>query len=167
MIALLALAGCFGKPDGEDTAPASCGDVDGTGGETGDVPDVIGLWTSTFGYEQFAENCDGTLAVDSFPWLGGAVEIEGWAPTGLRLTFDGDADDLGGVIAPTGGLIFSGQQDSESGTVHAAIGGLVYHDAFLDRSVWAGMAWLGVDVDANGSIDCEVRGDYRAIQSGR
>ena len=169
ILAALAL-GCGGPAD---TAPpiiisvAPCGDVDGTGGDTGDVPDVIGLWTSTFGSELIDSTC--TLsgqAVDHFPWLNTPFEIAGSAPTGLRLENDGLDGYLFGVESSTGGMVFSGQSDSADGTLHVAVSGLVYQDTIAGRTIWDGMVFIGIDDDGDNNIDCTVRGNWTGIKSG-
>ncbi|MFT5684875.1 MAG: hypothetical protein ACI8RZ_005820, partial [Myxococcota bacterium] len=53
------LAGCTDK--NEDSAGttdgAECGDIDGSGTDTGDIPNILGNWNTTFGLQIDYENC--------------------------------------------------------------------------------------------------------------
>ena len=166
---LCVVFGCSGSDGGETGEPAeeSCGDVDGLGGDTGDVPDVLGAWTTTFGANVYHQTCSiPGLEQSAITWFGGPMEMTGWVPDGLRLAKTDDADDLRGLVAPTGGLSTSGSRETTWGTAYQSIGGLVLWDKSLDRPVWNGAVYIGFDEDGDGTIDCDVRADWRAIKSG-
>jgi hypothetical protein len=169
---LLLAAGCFLGGDDDDTVetgdPMWCGDVDGDGGDTGDTPNVLGYWNGSFATNFFKENCGiGDLDEGSFGWLEGPLTIEGYAPDGLRAIFDDDRENrLHGAISYTGGLAFAGKHPSAWGDMYVGVTGLVYEDTHLDRPVWAGSVYVAIDTDLNGTIDCDVQGDWKALKSG-
>ena len=113
-LGLLLVAGCFGK--GEDTSPgddSECGDIDGSGGETGDVPDIRGGWTSTFGLYEFYDGCDITgLKQDDMDWINGAsLDIDGRIPDNLTLIFSRTPEEVFyGLESIHGGVVFAGRQ---------------------------------------------------------
>ena len=83
---------CFSCKEGaededDDTSEFSeCGDPDGSGGDTGNVPNVLGAWTVTFGSNIYDDNaCDapGLTSDDLSEPLGGAMYIEGRIPDQL------------------------------------------------------------------------------------
>jgi hypothetical protein len=132
---LASLVSCGG---GEDTGPteiivSTCGDIDGyDGGDTGNIPDVVGSWTSAFAYSISDDDCGLPLDPDdAFPFLN-----------------------------------FSGTGDSNYGELHIAASGLLYEDTDLGRPAIEGMVILAIDTDSSGTIDCTVKGDWRAIFSG-
>jgi hypothetical protein len=168
LFSLPVLIGCNGNNDETDTDLAAiCGDIDGTGTDTGDIPNVLGYWSSNFGQTIFDENCNGFEKSD-VSFLTGPIEINGYVPDGLRLDFDSDKDRrLRGIASSTGGMVFAGQLEQAQGMVHISIGGLVYEDSNMGgRDVWAGGVFVGLDADQDGQIDCDMRGDWTAFKSG-
>lgn len=168
-VGTLLLTACFGGRDDTGTGlDPRCGDVDGDGTDTGDVPNVLGTWSASAAATWFEESCGaGGLDTSSLSFIDGPIEIEGYVPDGLRLIPDGDRDNkLYGMESPHGGLVYTGVRDSAWGTMHVAVSGLAYADPRLDRAVWDGSVFVGVDVDDDGSIDCDVIADFRALKSG-
>lgn len=173
MIVMMLLA-CFGKGD-DSAAPVAavdCTDPDGAGGDTGDIPGLTGSWTSSFGQDFYMDACE----VDNFDmddhdnWIG-TFYLEGKAPDGLVMAFgteqDPVTDRFWGAVDRRGGVSFTGEREhSSGGIIHAQFGGLVYTDQYLDKVVIDGNGFLGLDGDANGSIDCYARGSWKAFQSG-
>jgi hypothetical protein len=165
------LVSCGG---GEETGPteiivSTCGDIDGyDGGDTGNIPDVVGNWTSAFAYSISDDDCGLPLDPDdAFPFLNSPFEVAGAAPAGLRLEFnDKSINWLHGIESATGGIVFSGTGDSNYGELHIAVSGLLYEDSDLGRPTIEGMVILAIDTDSSGTIDCTVKGDWRAIYSG-
>lgn len=174
IVLLLALLACdFG---GEDTAAVggtdpACGDVDGPGGDTGDVPSVIGTWTSTFGNGWYEDNCSAdNFDATSESWIG-AFWVEGAAPTNLYVYFGPEGDPrterFWGAVDPQGGFTFSGTQEHSAGTIHASFFGKVWADPNNQgRVTISGAAFLGLDVDDDDVVDCYARGAWQAYQSG-
>ena len=171
ILLLTSFVACGG---GEDTGPtevivSTCGDIDGyDGGDTGNIPNVVGNWTSAFAYSISDDDCGLPLDPDdAFPFLNSPFEVAGAAPAGLRLEFnDKNIEWLHGIESPTGGIVFSGLGDSNYGDLHIAVSGLLYEDFGLGRPVIEGMIILAIDTDSSGTIDCTVKGDWRAIFSG-
>lgn len=167
LVSLLVLTACGGGA--ESTAPpatTACGDVDGSGGDTGDVPDVLGAWTASFASSLSEDGCalSGTLT-ENFGFLNQPFDIAGAAPYSLRLEPSGLDDTFYGNESATGGLVFSGQTDASQGLLNIAFGGLLYTDPYTGRTMWEGMVFLGVDQNKDGGIDCTIRGDWTAIRS--
>lgn len=171
-LAIIALTGCG---EGQDTASdpmivSTCGDIDGGyGTDTGNVPDVLGNWTSSFAAGIHDDDCGlHSEPYNAFSFLNSPFEIAGVAPAGLRMELSDDSIGwLHGIESSTGGMVFSGQFDSSYGTAHIAVSGLVYEDAGLGGvAAWEGMVIIGIDTDLSGSIDCTVKGDFRALHSG-
>jgi len=167
ILPLLLVAGCKKGNDEETGLDTECGDIDGNGGDTGDVPNVLGLWTANFGLNLFDENCSGVDDSD-IGFVNGPIEINGYVPDGLRLDFGSDSDRrLRGAISTTGGMAFAGQIEQSQGIFHFGMGGLVYEDQNMGgRNVWMGGGYVGVDVDKDGAIDCDMRGDWTVMKSG-
>jgi hypothetical protein len=169
-VVVVLLTGCLFKGKDEETGDATlaelCGDIDGSGGDTGDVPNVLGLWTADFGQGWFDSNCDGYNSTD-FSWLTGALEIDGYVPDGVQLILDGDdAKATWGAVTPQGGMVFAGQIVDGSDTWQIGASGLVYRDPWLERDVWKGSIYLGLDSDGDNGIDCDVQGSWFARKSG-
>lgn len=170
-ILVVLLAGC-GR--GQDTGPtqvivSTCGDIDGYyGGDTGNIPNVVGNWTSAFAYSLSDDDCGLPSEIDdAFPFLNSPFEVAGVAPAGLRLEFNDESINwLHGVESPTGGIVFSGTGTSNYGDLQLAVSGLLYEDFGLGRPVIEGMVIIAIDTDSSGTIDCTVKGDWRAIFSG-
>ena len=158
---------CNGGTTDDTALEALCGDIDGSGSDTGDIPNVLGLWSAQFALNIFDENCNG-IGKETVTYLTGPIDISGYVPDGLRLDFNSDSNRrLRGALSTTGGITFAGQIEQANGTFHIAVGGLVYDDNSMGgRSVLNGAAYVGVDTDQDGQIDCDMRGDWIAFKSG-
>lgn len=166
-VCTLALCACGDKESTPDSAAlAECGDIDGPEGE---VPNVLGNWTASFGTSMFDESC-GIAGITQGPdlFLDGAMEIQGRVPDTLYVTFNGLGDEVRffGLESASGGVTFSGEHTTADGTYHVAFGGLVYYDTYRGRNYIEGFAFLGVDLNGDGSIDCDMRGEWSAAKSG-
>ena len=176
LLFFLPLAACFDKHTGEsgvipDDCLDVCGDVDGDGFDTGNIPNILGSWSSTFGSQVFYENCGvEDLHQTSENWINGAaMDIGGYVPDGLFAYFDGDREEeFVGIINEMGGVVFSGRHQHSAGEMHVVFGGLVYHDEWREppRDVIQGFVYMGLDVTDDGNIDCDARGGWTAIKSG-
>ena len=162
------VVGCAGDDAFETGEAALCGDLDGEGGDTGNIPNVLGRWTTSFATTWFDESCNlGGLDQSSEAWLTGALSIEGYVPDGLASTFSAEEDVVyRGMVSRGGGMVMTGVRDSQFGTMYVSINGLVYEDPYLERDVWKGSVYIGVDLDGDTGIDCDVRGDWTARKSG-
>ena len=166
-LSLILFAGCK-KDDSEETGlDALCGDIDGQGGDTGDIPNVLGLWSAQFALNMFDENCN-DIDKSAVSYLTGPIEVSGYVPDGLRLDFGSNSDRrLRGILSTTGGVTFAGQIDQAHGTLHIAVGGLLYEDNSMGgRTVINGAVFVGVDTNKDGQIDCDMRGDWIGFKSG-
>ena len=161
--------------NGLDTGDAAsledlCGDVDGPGGDTGDVPNVLGKWTVTFGtnlYDDGACDVEG-LEADDWTWLNGYMEIGGRIPDSLVATFDGVEDEqFWGLENHLGGIVFTGIKEKSGHVLYASVGGQLYEQPAVDRNEIRGFGYVGVDKDgADAVIDCWIQGDFKATKSG-
>ena len=176
-VLVLGAAVCFGPlacggGDGVDSSEASsdCGDLDGPDGtDTGNIPDLMGSWTTVFATEWFDESCGiSDLDQGTEGWIsGGAMRIEGRAPDGLWATFTAEEDEVfWGLESSHGGVVFSGIHGHSGGTMHVAFGGLAYYDIYRDKAVIEGFAYMGMDTNEDGEIDCDARGNFTAYKSG-
>ncbi len=170
MAALLMIAACKGSDSGE-TGPAHtdemwCGDVDGAGHETGDVPNILGDWTSSVAFNYFEEDCGlPNLDDHSIGFMNGTMSVEGFAPDGLVVVFNDDRRGrLRAIMAPTGGLTITGRRDTTWGMLYLAVGGLVFDDVYLKDANAQGMVYAGVDEDGDEIVDCNVWADFRAFR---
>jgi hypothetical protein len=168
MTLLLVLLGCSGATiDDSSSGESECGDPDGFGTDTGDIPNLLGSWTSTFAQNFYDDDCS-TENLDSGTetWIG-AMTIDGRAPDALYMEFGTLADErYWGATDQNGGITLSGVHAHSEGALHAQFGGLVYHDKYLDRDVIDGAVFLGLDSDEDGTIDCRAKGSWKAIKSG-
>ena len=171
--ALLApsLFACADRRAGDDSVgelPNECGDIDGDGGDTGNVPNILGSWTATMGAKHFEETCGlAGLSKGADTVVHGAMEIKGRVPDQLYLVFDEDSGErFFGLEAATGGVTFSGVHTSNDVDMHLAVGGLVYDDLYRGRTYSEGFAFIGVDLDLDGNIDCSAKGEWTAAKSG-
>lgn len=164
---LLVVAGCTDAPVDSGVEDDVCGDIDGEGGDTGDVPNVLGNWTVDFGRNLFDENCGlAGLEQGSETWLDGAMEIGGRVPNTLYATFNNADERFFGLESANGGIVFSGVHEDALGTMYASFGGMVYYDVHRGRNYIDGFAFIGVDTNGDGSIDCTARGEWTATRSG-
>jgi hypothetical protein len=163
---------CGGNGGSEDSSESEseCGDLDGPDGtDTGNIPDLLGNWTTVFGTEWFEESCGiADLHQTSETWIsGGALEIEGRVPDNLWGTFSGASDEtFWGVQSLYGGVVFSGVHDHSGGTLYVSFGGLAFYDVYRTRNVIEGFGYFGVDSNDDGDIDCDARGNFTAYKSG-
>ncbi len=162
------LVGCTGAGGETGADPAECGDPDGFGTDTGDVPNVLGNWTSSFAANFYDDDCTASgFDENSETWIG-SFELDGRAPDALYMSFNSADERYWGAMDQNGGITLSGQHVHVAGTIYAQFGGLVYHDTVgdSDRHVIDGAAFLGLDVDADGAIDCRAKGSWKATKSG-
>lgn len=164
------LMSCGGKDDSATSTTSTCGDPDGSGTDTGNIPDLSGDWTSSFALEYYTDTCTAeNFNQTSETWIG-SLTVGGSAPDDLYIYFDStvtsDTEYFFGAVDRHGGVSFSGPHAHAAGTVYAQFGGLVYHDQYLDRDVIEGSAFLGLDVDDDGLIDCYAKGSWTARKSG-
>lgn len=162
----LLLLGCGGGAD-SDSGPVDpeCGDLDGPGGETGDLPNILGGWTVTLGKWYFQESCgiEDALLKD---WINGAMEIKGRVPDTIYAVFDDPDERFYGLEAADGGVVFSGRHfTDEYGDITVSIGGHLYSDVYRNKVVIEGFGFIGVDTTGDGEIDCPARGDFEAFKS--
>lgn len=172
LVPLLLLAGC-GSREGDtgaaDSSSMSCGDVDGAGGDTGDVPDVLGNWTTQFGNEAWYDTCDlPGMSHDDFHWInGGAMTIDGRVPDLLYAYYGGDDSvRFWGVENGRGGIAFTGTRTMGDYDALVTFGGQLYHNAYLDRDEVRGFAVVSVDSTGDGNLDCQIEGEWLAKKSG-
>ena len=162
-------AACAGPKDDSTTAATdACGDVDGPGTDTGNIPNLLGFWSSSYGAEFYD---DGTCAVenltrDSESWIG-SFEVVGSPSSSFYLTFSDRPDEkYWGALDPNGGVTFTGSHDHSAGTLYASFGGLAFHDQYQDRDNIVGSSVFGMDTNQDAIIDCTVKGSWNAYKSG-
>lgn len=171
-LAICALVvGCFGGKGGDTGAgDGACGDLDGPGGDTGDIPDILGSWTTSFGRQSFFENCSITgLKQEDLGWIDGAVmRIKGQVPDNIAAEFDSeDSERFYGLENAAGGVVFTGSHEQDGYTMTVSFGGLLYTNAYQgDRARIDGFGFLGVDSLGDGAVDCWLQGEFTAIKSG-
>jgi hypothetical protein len=167
---LVLSGGCFGGSN--DTGGANddlCGDIDGDGSDTGDLPNVLGNWTTTFGLSLFDDTCNiQGINQDEMTWINGAaMEVDGRAPDQLYVTFDSSSDEkFWGVMNGSGGIVFTGHHEMEGYDLNVTFGGLLFDNTYQDRDQIQGHATMAIDSTGSGSIDCFVQGDFVAKKSG-
>jgi len=166
---LLLLACGSGDGDSDDVGTTeACGDVDGPGTDTGNIPNILGNWTSSFATAFYD---DGTCAVEglnqsSESWIG-AFELVGSPTSSFYVTFADRPDErFWGSLDPMGGISLTGEHDHPGGRMIGHFGGIVLHDQYLDTDVIEGAAVLAMDVDGDLLVDCSVRGSWKAYKSG-
>ena len=169
---LALLLACSGEgKDSSAGAADACGDIDGTGGDTGDVPNILGKWTINFGNYMYADNdCDlPGLQADDIRWLSGTMEVKGRPPDALYAIFDDDDENrFYGIENASGGVVFTGTVEKDGMVFYTSVGGLLYQVPQVDRDEIRGFGYLGVDRDGgDGVIDgCWLQGDWVAKKSG-
>ena len=159
------LGGCAAGNDESGAGLDGCGDVDGDGTDTGNVPDMAGSWSTQFYYDENNDSCNG-ISSDTETWIG-AMQVQGSVPS-LSMYFGTERGDetFYGMVDRNGGVTFSGTHAHPAGTEHAQFGGLAYHDQYLDVDVIDGSLFIGLDGDGDGAIDCTVKGAWIARKSG-
>lgn len=162
---LLVLAACDGTDSSDTAVAADCSDPDGSGGDTGNIPAIAGDWTTTFAAAGWEDNCTAEgFDSDTEQWIG-PFTVMGAYPS-FRAEFRDLPDERWEVaLDARGGFTMTGEVDHEAGTIYANFAGLVYTD-FSGRSGIDGGAFLGLDVDADATIDCFARASWSANKSG-
>ena len=161
------LFACNGGNKDSATDCAFNGDLDGLGADTGDLPNLYGAWTTTFGSRSYYDECEiEGLNRNSFDWLnGGAMEIGGRVDN-VRATLASATDaDLHVVMSNQGGVTISGTYIFRGQELHIALGGLLFENAQLGVSEIEGHGYMGIDTNGDGSIDCGIMGDFNAKSS--
>jgi hypothetical protein len=170
MRAVVALSVLCAACNGGDSSDLSeCGDLDGPGTDSGDLPDIRGDWSSIFGTGIFEQDCDiGGMKQEDMDWInGGSFKVEGRVPDTLLAEFEGeDGEEFWGVMNDRGGIVFTGIHMHEGYAMDVTFGGLLYHSHDLDRERIEGFVWLGVDKSGDGYIDCHLSGDFIGNKSG-
>lgn len=171
MILALLLSACTGPSiDDSSGAAASCGDADGDGTDTGNLPDVSGSWTSQLDAGSFEDGCVADdFDAQSEQWIG-AFYVQGTAPDSLYVYFGPQGsettDRFWGAMDKSGGLTFSGLQPHAAGMIHATFSGHLYADEGLGHTVVRGGAFLGLDTDDDDTIDCYSTANWHGTKSG-
>jgi hypothetical protein len=163
------LMGCKGGQGNDSSDLSVCGDLDGDGTDTGNLPDIRGDWTSSFGTGIFQEDCGiGGMKQDDMDWInGGALLIEGRVPDRMIATFQGeDGEEFWGVMNDYGGVVFTGIHMHQGYEMHVSFGGQLYESVDLGRTRLEGIAYLGVDSSGDGNLDCHLSGDFVGNKSG-
>lgn len=156
------------KSDSLDSAVCpSLGDPDGAGTDTGNIPDMYGNWTTTFGTRAFYDDCNAeNFSLDAMEWINGAaMEVGGRLPDRLEATFTLNEGVFQGMVSDYGGVTFAGYTTVRALDTYVSFGGL----SFINndgRSEIDGFAFMGLDEDGDGVIDCGLRGDFNARKSG-
>jgi hypothetical protein len=166
MISLLLLFACAGNK-GDTANCAVSADIDGIGSDTGNLPDLFGNYTTTFGTRSFYDECNvediSRLELD---WInGGAMNIGGRLDdVDVSLASAPDAD-LTAIMSEHGSVAISGRFVYRGQELHIALGGLLFENTQLDRIEIEGHGFLGMDTNDDGSINCGILGDFNAKRS--
>ncbi len=165
LLSFLILFACDGASGTGADSAVDCGDPDGGGGDTGDIPSVAGAWTSSFAVAYWDDNCTAPdFDEDTEDWIG-AFTVTG-VFGGYSAEFHDFPDDrFEAAMDRRGGFTMTGEHVHEAGLIYANFSGLVYTDA-SERSGIDGAAFLGLDVDADTVIDCYARASWSANKSG-
>ncbi|MDG1478016.1 MAG: hypothetical protein P8R54_00430 [Myxococcota bacterium] len=169
------LIGCSGRGDSaaEEDA-AECGDIDGSGTDTGDIPNILGNWNTTFGLQIDYENCSiPGLKPDDMGWINGAsLDIAGTPPSSMYAEFAGEeGEKFYGLISSHGGVVFSGihnefDDNQTEHELHVSFGGLLYYNDLLGINEIKGHAYMGLDSNDDGYLDCGLQGEFTAKKAG-
>ncbi len=169
---LYGLVACQSGADSADVDPAEdCGDADGPDGtDTGNVPSILGNWTSDVGKNLFEEDCglEGFKEGSDLPF-DGAMEFKGSLPDRLYATFDDDeVEDIRFWAVGSGSSVaLSGQYEGRHGMVHVAMGGMPYWNEYTQRTYIDGFAFFGISTDDDDTtIECTARAEWTATKSG-
>lgn len=166
MILFILALSCKGGEADTGACP-SLGDLDGVGTDTGNIPDMIGAWTTTFGTRALYDDCNvQNFNHEAFEWINGAaMQVGGRLPDRLEATFTLNEGVFQGMVSDYGGVTFAGYTTVRALEVYLSFGGL----SFINndgRSEIDGFAFMGLDEDGDGIIDCGLRGDFNARKSG-
>ncbi len=168
----LTLSACGLRGDDADTAPLAeeCGDLDGVSGtDTGNLPNILGNWTTIFANQLDYENCGITgLKPSDMHWIdGAALEIDGTPPGAMVSEFASVPEErFYGIVSTYGGVVFSGIHYENDYELHVSFGGLLFYNDLLGRDEIKGHAYLGLDSNDDGYLDCGLQGDFTAYKSG-
>ena len=171
------LLGCTDRgadSEGDGVADGECGDIDGDGTDTGDIPNILGNWNTTFGLNIDDENCSiSGLKPDDMSWINGAsMDIDGTPPANMYAEFAGeDGEKFYGLVSSHGGVVFSGihrefDSNQTEHELHVSFGGLLYYNDLLGINEIKGHAYMGVDSNNDGFLDCGLQGDFVAKKAG-
>jgi len=156
---------------GGNTDTAGCevsSDIDGIGSDTGDLPELFGNYTTTFGTRSFYDECSiEGISRNDLDWInGGAMSIGGRLDdVDVTLATAPDAD-LTAVMSEHGSVTISGRYLYRGQELHIALGGLLFENAQLGRIEIEGHGFMGIDTNDDGAIDCGLTGDFNAKRSG-
>ena len=166
ILSALVLCAC----SGEAADTASCeftGDIDGIGTDTGNIPALFGSWTTTFGSRAFYDECgiEG-LSRSDFDWLnGGAMQIGGRLDN-VQVDLAGAPEaDLVATMSVYGAVTISGTYTFRGQELHIAMGGLLFENPQLHIVELEGNAYMGIDTNDDGYINCGIMGDFNAKSS--
>ena len=161
--------GCIGLTwacGGNQDSAEDCftGDIDGLGTDTGNIPQLFGSWTTTFGSRSFYDECgiEG-LSRSDFDWInGGAMEIGGRLDhVTVTMASAPDADFVA-TMSAYGAVTISGRYTFHGQELHVAMGGLLFENRQLSLTELDGHAYMGVDSNQDGYVDCGIMGDFNA-----
>jgi len=151
-----------------DTANGDCSsDIDGLGTDTGNLPELYGNYTTTFGTRAFYEDCEieGLNRAD-MDWInGGAMQIGGRLDAPEASLASAPEAELFVAMSVDGGVNISGIYLFRGNELHISMGGLLFDNTQLNRVEIEGYAFFGVDKNGDGSIDCGLSGDFNAKRS--
>lgn len=170
LLVLTLSAGCSsGTDSSQPAADDACGDLDGGGTDTGDLPNILGNWTSTFANQLDWETCGITgLKPSDMDWINGsAFSIGGTPPGNLYAVFTRAEDErFYGIESSHGGVVFSGIHIEQDYALHVSFGGLLFTNDQTGRTEIRGHAYMGVDSVGDGALNCGLQGDFTAYKSG-
>lgn len=163
---LLLLFACAGKS--VDTADCTVtADIDGIGSDTGNLPDLFGNYSTTFGSRASYDECGvEDISITDLDWISpGAMSIGGRIDD-VEVSFAGAPDaDLTAIMSEHGSVAISGRFDFRGQELHIALGGLLFENVQTERVEIEGYGFLGMDTNNDGSIDCGLSGDFNAKRS--
>ena len=162
MLLMLFAIAC--KSNNLDSGCEFDGDFDGVGSDTGNLPALFGGWNTTFGTRSFYDDCDiEGLSQSDMEWInGGALQIGGRIDN-IEASFASAPDaEINGIMSSAGGVTFTGTYTFRGTELHISFGGLLFDNVQLDISEIEGHAFLGVDKNGDGGIDCGLNGDFNA-----
>ncbi len=163
LLGCLACEGGFGEDSSSDAQ--ECGDPDGNGGDTGDVPNLAGDWTSSFAAAYWDDNCTAAdFDQNSEGWVGSFTVSGVFGAYGAEF-MDYPDDAFAAAADARGGFSMTGEHVHEAGLIYANFSGLAYYGGDGRIGIDGG-AFLGLDVDADTVIDCYARASWSANKSG-
>lgn len=163
-LSFFAVFACDGGGESGDSVALECGDPDGDGGDTGNIPNVAGDWTSSFAAAYWDDNCTASDFDSTRSWIG-AFTVAGAYNSYVADFHDNPDDEFPAAVDRRGGFTMSGEHVHEAGLIYANFSGLVYTDT-SGRDKIDGNAFLGLDVNDDTTIDCFARGSWTAYKSG-